>query len=30
MIMDEENDWDHNAEEKAVKGPVACENREVP
>ena len=28
MIMNEENDWDHNVEENAVKGPVVCVSRE--
>ena len=28
MIMDEENDWDHNVEGDAVKGPVVCVGRE--
>ena len=28
MIMDEENDWDHNMEGDAVEGPVVCVCRE--
>ena len=27
-IMNEENDWDHNAEGDAVEGPVVCVSRE--
>ena len=27
-IMDEENDWDHNAVGKAVEGQVVCVGRE--
>ena len=27
-IMNEENDWDHNVEGDAVKGPVVCLSRE--
>ena len=26
--MNEENDWDHNVEGDAVKGPVVCVSRE--
>ena len=28
MIMNEENDWDHNVEGDAVDGPVVCVCRE--
>ena len=27
-IMNKENDWDHNVEGNAVKGPVVCVSRE--
>ena len=28
MIMNEENDWDHNVQGDAVEGPVVCVSRE--
>ena len=28
MIMNEENEWDHNVEGDAVEGPVVCVSRE--
>ena len=28
MEMNEENDWDHNVEGDAVKGPLVCASRE--